>query len=462
MTMERARRAVPKLLARPSSSLRYVVYCRFWAVGMGVHLTLPDALDDRWLVPNLFGWVGLALIALNGSIVGWALAVIAKAWPLLFLHDQLTQSVYLLLTALAASVCMTAGPRGERTLATTVRALTLGVYGIAALHKMNRDFFDTAVSCANGGMQILAENWSLPALAAEELAPVWPPLFLATELALVVLFAVRPAWAVVLALVMHLPLTLIFAPAFAFTMIPGWVAFFRAGELRWYGSVWRRRWKIAVPIAVALFATSVALYFRDHWMPYPFWFLKELVLWVALVVAVLALVGRPREVLGPRPFWRVGTLRCRRWLPIAAAIVWLANGLTPYLGLQFHHAGAMLSNLRIDPGCWNSYVFPEAMRLRDPYIHVEHAEAPAARGREVLEDLVTGTLWNVVTLREAAKRWCDDGAAPLRIRGRYDGEPFEVADLCATETWPFDRPLVPGFLAFQRNLSPECPQACVH
>lgn len=451
-------------LGRPAAGLRYIVHCRAYAVGMGVHLTLPDALQWSWLVPDLLCAAGAALLALRGAVLGWALCAVGLAWPLIALEDQLTQSALLLACAVAATVAAfgPAASRAERlegALPLAVRLLTVGTYGLAALHKMNRDFLDPSVSCAVGGMTILAENWSLPALASPALHPYLPPLFLCVEISLAVLLVVRPGLGIVLGLLMHLPLTLIFAPAFAFAMMPGWVCFFREDELRHLGALLGRRWRTFTVLGLVPCAASIALYYQDHWVTYPWWFLKEAALWIALVWALASRIRRPPGLLGWWSAWRE-PVRAGRALPVVVAVLWLGNGLTPYTGLQFHHAGAMLSNLRIDRGCWNSLVFPESMRIVDPYVRVTQARVGGrVPGARELEAHIVERLWSEASLSRARARWCAAGAGPLWLTGTHDAEAFTLEDACAR--WPFDVPRT-GFRGYQQNLAPDCPQSCIH
>ncbi len=452
-------------LARPQPSLRYRVYCAAFAVGALAHLTLPDAWQDGWLVPDACLLVGALIVALGGGLLGWLLCFVGVAAPLLLLADQLTQSAYMLLCIVAALGCFLGRPetraaRLDRAFFFAVRLLTVGTYAIAAFHKVNRDFLDPAVSCASGGMGILAENWSIPALASPSLAPLWAPLFLSAEVSVAILWIVRPGLALVLALLVHIPLTVIFAPAFAFVMIPGWLSFLTDEDLRHFGRVWQRHHVLVLSIGLALGATSLGLYFRHHWIAYWLWFAKEIALYIALAFAVVAFVRRPAGVFRWLGAWREGWPRRRGAFAITLLCLWIVNGMTPYLGIQYHHAAAMLSNLRVDPGCWNSLIVPESVRIEHPFIRIERAQSGAKRGAAVLEADLTDTLWTPDTLWHALRHWCPEGAGPLRVRARTDHGTVDVADLC--RTFPFGRPLVPGWARFEHNLSPSCPQRCIH
>jgi hypothetical protein len=144
------------------------------------------------------------------------------------------------------------------------------------------------------------------------------------------------------------------------------------------------------------------------------------------------------------------------------ALLFVLNGLTPYVGLQLHHTGAMLSNLRIDAGCHNSLVFPEALVGRDPYVRIDEVSFAAGRAPDGYAASVTERLWGPDALYLARQRWCRAHREPLPLRGSYRGAPFDIPDFCADDGWRFARPWFPGLRRFQVNLSRTCPQPCVH
>lgn len=486
----------PDELAEPPLSLRWRVGCRALAIGCFVHLSLPDAHRLDWLVPNLvlaMAATSLLLAPRPGTARAYATfsgIALAKLVPLVFLGDQLTQSLLIALYSLCALLFARALPpptnanasphdtrdtphandtphahdtphaslesRGaphDATHARAIRLLLLGVYGLAAFHKTNRDFLDPAVSCATGGMKLLADNWSLPFPEGAS-AALWPHLFLLTEAALVLLGVWRPAWALLIALAMHVPLTIVFAPAFAWVMLPGWVAFLRDEDLAHLAHVWRtkRAWVIGLALVPAI--ASAALYFRDHWIPYPAWQLVELSLWFLLAWLVVALVTRRGGVLTGRLAWNERT-RSFTFVPLAILLV---NGTTPYLGLQFHHAAAMLSNLRIDEGCWNHLLVPESVRVVEPYVRIEAMEVgPETRAPEALITHAREALWHPASLRDAVERWCDAGAAPIALELRFEGRRVSVDDACDHLPLPAQ---ARGL--FQTNLPRRCPARCIH
>ena len=369
-----------------------------------------------------------------GSRLAWLACALGVLGPLLFAGDQLTQSVFMLVqcTLMLGAARLDTDDR-ERLVAPAMRACTVAFYAIAAFHKLNVDFFDPTVSCAVGGVELLGDNWSV---ALPDLGLAWPVLFIAVELGVAVAWATRPAFAVVLASAMHLPLTIVFAPAFAWILIPAWVWFFDDEDLAHYVATFRDKRVLAA--GVVLGAISAAFYFRDHWVPYPFWQLNELLLWIVLVASATAL-------------WRRGDrLRSRAPLrPLGWRAVWLVamivNASTPYLGLQFHHAGAMLSNLRIDRGCWNHLLVPELVRVREPYLRLDDAADDAA-DPELAEVLET-TLWHPAQLRAFLAEHCTE---PRMVR--IDGA---RVDACELELEGREG-------LFQTNLERRCPQQCIH
>lgn len=423
---------------------RYRLWARASLLGALAHLTLPDALEWTWLPADLLLLGGALAVAYYprahvGTLLGFLASAAGLLWPLLLLGDQLTQSVYMLFVVVAGLLCQ----RNERHFFGAVRLLTLGVYAAAIFHKMNADFFDPAVSCASGGLTVLSEMWSLP-LAPDFLAPLWPYAFAASELSLVLLFVLRPRIALPFAGLIHIPLTIIFAPSFAWVMAPGWIAFMREEDLKAWAAIGRERRLSIALIGLAGFGMGLAFYFQDHWVLYPAWQLKELALWVLAAGLITMSLRGPRiergawsEPMGKTP-----------WVLFA---LFVANASTPYLGVQFHHAGAMLSNLRIDEGCWNHLLVPESVRWSDPYIRVDAPDA----GDDVRAEFETA-LWHEASLRSAVRRHCAEGAAPLTLTIRAGGETRTLDDACEAEL-PRGRAGL-----FQTNLERECPQACVH
>lgn len=462
------RTRAPRWLRSPGAGLRYQVYCRAYALACAVRLSLPDALQEEWLLPGLVYWLGIGLLAFNGCVAGWLLCAIGAAVPIFTLSDQLTQSAYLLWCAVAALACWVGGAAGrvERLdlgLATAVRLGTMLVYASASLHKLNVDFFDPAMSCANGGLALLLEQANAAELASwlNIESPWWPRLFVVFELGVVLLMWLRPAVGVLAAAALHLPLTIIFAPSFVFTMMSGWVCFFSAEQLRLLWRRWRRRWRQIVVVGLALFGISRVLFFSNRWNTDPDWCLKEAILWLLFVGLFDAItMTRTNNRWGGRGVWTRRAPISRRLTVLV--LLFVANSLTPYVGIQFHHTGAMLSNLRIDAGCYNSLLFPESARLFDPYVRIDSIGFKAHRATAGSAAHVTARLWSVSALWRARQRWCRVHTEALPMAGMHDGRSFTVTDFCGETGWVFGEPRMSGMRRFQTNLMRKCPQRCIH
>ncbi|MEM9864150.1 MAG: hypothetical protein AAF938_21300 [Myxococcota bacterium] len=452
----------------------YRVWTLGWSLAIAAHLALPDARQDGWLIPNIaLGGATLLLVvrrrheALDRAL--WLVACGGLVAPLLFFADALSQSVYLAFGAASAALLPSA------THLQSVRGLTAAMYGAAFFHKLNADFLNGAVSCATGGITLFGENYGvdLSALTGGSLANVWPVLFLSAEASVALLLLRRPMAGIALAALLHVPLTIIFAPAFAWVMASGWTAFFSAELLQELRAFVAHRGRLLALVGAGFGVTSAALYFRVHESAYPAWQLGEFGWWiVAAVVGSFAFTKRR---------YRPPASRMR---PVSRLIValFVLNAATPYTGLQFHHAGAMLSNLRIDEGCWNHLLVPEAVRIREPYVRVEEASLTGdvddfdARVRSdsgeraslEIADLTPfeTRLFDPAGLHAAVAERCERlarfaarGAPALGLGLSFNAGSGAVNVPNACEDLPLD-PGQPG--AFQTNLQRSCPQACVH
>lgn len=465
MTARSARlRTLHWLLRSPSSDLRYRVHCRAFALAATARLTLPDALDSRWWLPSGALWLGAALLAACGAPLGWLLCALGTLAPHLFLEDQLSQSVFLCFCASTAVACAfgSRSGRGRRLteeLPSAVRVLTAGVYAFAVIHKLNSGYFDPRVSCANEGLRVLFANLRFPppeAWGDLASASFWPAVHLVVESAIPVLLLWRPGVGVLLGAAMHLPLTIIFAPSFAFAMLSGWVCFFTSGELGRALAAVRRHWVRVLCLGAAGAALSRLAFFPERWSEDPEWCIKEALLWflyAAIAVAVSADVGLATP-----------GATVRRWTArvVVPGALFTLNALTPYTGLQFHHAAAMLSNLRIDQGCWNSWLFPEVLRGRDPYVRLDRVVFAPGRATPEASGAFVDRLWEPAALLEARARWCRTHPEPLEVELSYQGRHFRIPDLCADGAWPLGEPPLRGFRRFQTSLTRDCRQRCGH
>ena len=76
-------------------------------------------------------------------------------------------------------------------------------------------------------------------------------------------------------------------------------------------------------------------------------------------------------------FYASQTLSVARSTNLWMSGCWFLFCLTPYVGIQFQHTAAMLSNLRVDNGCHNSLLFPSSWIGQDTYLRIHrHPLAP--------------------------------------------------------------------------------------
>lgn len=414
-------------------------WARAFAVASLVHLALPDFEQPGWWAPRLLNVAGAVWLLWRPARGAFLLCAAATAWPLLFLRDVLTQSMYLTWCALAAALL-----RSPESILQSIRWLTAGTYLLAALHKLNAAFFDPAQSCAHHAWAQVAERWQLP--TPEPLTAALPAMVVALEVALGAAVLLRSPLLWPLGLAFHLPLTVTLAPAFGAVMLSGYVAATPArAAVRWRRV--RRHGGLVLLAGVLAGVLDAALGALDPWL-------------LSKVVATGALLAASLLALGP-PWWR--PVEVRRGAAVVA-VAWFLHGLTPYFGVQYQHAAAMLSNLRIDAGCHNSWIFPEALRGADPYVRIDVASIGDGLRPERVA-LLRETLWNVPALHAMRRNWCLPEQRPIRLAGTWRGRTFAIEDLCA-ESWLAALPGAgwdpPGFQRFQKNLQRSCAAACIH
>ncbi|MEM1349810.1 MAG: hypothetical protein AAGI01_14710, partial [Myxococcota bacterium] len=434
-----------------------------WAfvLAMAAHLWLGDAWHVDWVLGDLFAIVGVTLLLISPGVLGWALCALGCLLPLLFARDHLTQSVLLVFFATTAAVAL-ARPGSARTRfwRGSWQVVTISTYVFATVHKLNRDFVSaTDASCGPYGVRKLMAYYDVTLAAPQWLLDASPHLILTTELSIPVLYLLgRRRLARALAIAFHIPLTLTMAPAFAFVMLAGHAAFLTLDELDTLRRTSASAWRVIAAIACALTTASLLAHGQlTEWTMAP----KEALLWGLLLTSLTVLAPSLRKPSPdpPNPLTPPGAL--------VVAAAFLFHCVTPYLGLQFQHTGAMLSNLRIDKGCWNSLVFPESMRIRDDYVRIHAAHLAHPGAYPDTEHTLKTQLWTGTQFLQMRRNWCAPHTEPIHIEGTWREERFVLEDLCdAKETLPFvadpSFQVLPNFLRFQKNLERACPQACMH
>ena len=153
----------------------------------------------------------------------------------------------------------------------------------------------------------------------------------------------------------------------------------------------------------------------------------------------------------------------RRPIRIACIpLLYALHGLSPYLGVEMQHSAAMLSNLRIDPPCANSLIFPSL--TDDPYIYIDDVQFGQVQ-RVKRTKIVRNTLWNLTALHTMKQNWCIPEQRPLRLTGSFRKQSFTIDDLCtdnSLDALTVGSMAPKGWQRFQKNLLRTCHTACIH
>lgn len=427
---------------------------RAFAVAVLIHAYLPDYDEPGLGGPRLLKMAGALLLLWRPHAVGFALCLGTSLYTLLTQRDVLTQQVLLACMATAGLAAALRGTRGAaRAALGACTAVTAATYLLAAIHKVNADFFDPHVSCAQHAWAQIEAFW-FAWLPPHDPPGAWLAVaVVGLEVALAALLLLGSPLVWPLGLAFHLPLTVTLAPAFGAVMLSGYAASMGPRTL----VRWRRALRPASHRRLVAAAGGVALVLDllAHGGFGP-WDGRVKVAGAGALFALALLGGRRRE---PRPLGRAA------WV---FGALYVAHGLLPYTGLKFQHTAAMLSNLRIDPACHNSLLFPPSLLVRDPYLYVDEASIGQGQ-RPERERVLRETLWNVAALYAAQANWCVPELRPIVLRGHWRGQPFDIPDLCEADFadhlpdagWP-PADLLPWYQALQKNLPRTCHMACVH
>lgn len=442
-----------------------------YAGAIGARWTLSNCRDPEWIPWMIVLTLGGLLVLFKRNRIGWLLCAIGIGVPFLTLRDWLTQSFVMLLIALVGCVSVDGRRAGSgQTVRDAAWLITAGTYLIAGFHKLNEGFFSVEKGCANEGWRRVDEMFAWAPLAVPEwLDPTLPYAVVAAEVLIFGLLLFRPRTAIVVGVLFHIPLTWAFAPAFVFVMFIGYAAALSDAQCeRLYRSFVRHFW-----ICLGVYVPALALYAwasgfntsrTDLWVKTP------------ILVLVLGLVSldlwthRGRDGTSDPPALGAAAWRRPRAIAALAALVFFLNGLTPYVGTQMQHTGAMLSNLRIDPECWNHFVVPVDALQVDPFLRIEEASLGDSEDdwRDI-EEVLRVRLWNATQVLQMRRNWCGGDREPIALSGTFRGAPWSVDNLCDEDVVLPSGPGVfggdgwfPDFLRHQKNLPRSCDMPCIH
>ncbi len=421
--------------------LRTKWWARSFAIASFFHVALPDFEHSDWVVPRF-------LISLTSLILLWRPMPLmflmnagAHVITLFFLRDVLTQSVLLFIFAIVgAHVSVFWRPIRLHGLS-LITALT---YLCAAIHKLNTGFMDMHSSCSLHALAQMGQRWGLS--FPSEVDPYIPWLTIAVELCLALSLGIRSRWYWPLAFGFHLPLVVTLAPAFGAVVLCGASAGLTGRDLVFIRRSFRKHVWLWIGFACAMMgiealAGTSILSAVQHVQ----------VGWYALACALAFVGSRGARVLSVTRPWRM-------------PLLWFLFCMTPYLGIQVQHTGAMLSNLRIDSNCHNSLLFSPELVLQDQYIRLKHVRFGTDRWTKRKGILEKG-LWNEAALFTMQRNWCVPWARPLSMSVVQNGEMISIPDLCSEGALDFFsvwQRRLSGYQRFQKNLTQSCDQRCIH
>ncbi len=458
-------------------------YLRLIYFGFFCHFLLADYDHNDWLFLRYSGIFALILLAFEQelklnrlmSIILVCSLIINKTLTLFFLRDVLTQSFYLWLLLwilLRYQWIKHIPPWGEdqndqiklfeRLLRPGICLLTASVYFLAAIHKINTDFLMTSQSCALHGVEIIVKTFHLPQwiqiLGESQFFDyrITAILIILLELSIGVLLIYQNPLSLLIAIPFHLPLTLTIAPAFGLIMIGGLIFSIQPNEMA------RLKALRTKPYFQIILLLMVALVFwaksSIQWLD----FIKTY-LYLYLFLGMIDLQVQTRSIMR---YW----VRVPMNLAVIPMMIFGIHGLLfPYLGLEMQHSSAMLSNLRIESRCHNSLIFPNLGI--DPYLYLDEVRFNHYTSGEPFEraQKLTQTLWHWTAFYTMKKNWCPSHLEPIYFKGHNQKTTFDIQNLCDDQAFKALADQLdigfcelPQWQRFQKNLSIDCHDACVH
>ena len=352
------------------------------------------------------------------------------------------------------------------------RALVLTTLLFATFHKINTDFLDPTVSCANLSAR-LSEWWPMPS----GMGRVSPALVVFMEGLCPVLLLVWPRVGILYTVIFIAGMAHIGPTAFAMMVVALSLGNLQPGD----AVVLRRLLRpLALPYVALLAGGSVLSYSvftgPQTWIRFLFFQLVafSVLYWVGALLVVrgrqlrrrIRVRGRDalRRALLPRwfrrgPTWKNPTPALSSWLVLGL----LVNGMTPYFGVKYRFSVAMLSNLRADEDRWNHPLVPRLLYLRDhdPFVHVEGVDPapPRIKSRKQQPMVQDGAF----APHEFRARWEESRRRGHRasLRLRYLGQSRTVDDLSTDLRLAELASSLPTRRLFQSSLDPG-PQRCIH
>ncbi len=401
---------------------------RLWSLMAFAHVTnngLALGFSTR-SVPNLL--LGLvALFVLVRPNDRWARTAMAALIGMSALAEAPFIGNHWVLAAAVSAAALVARPWGDtekwwRRFTPSARLILLIFYAFAAFAKLNRGFFDSAVSCSTFFADQMLKLYQLPEVAASSsFGTVLPFATVAVELSIPLLVLLRRTrgFGVWLAVAFHLFLTLdLIQHFFDFTLvlIPLYLLFAPEGRLLDFdrhlprltvlgGKPWLALGAVCVVATTLPFPEAVrvsgTLLVRVGWLWLLWYFVRHL---------VLRRPGPGASTVALRPTSIAGSV-------IVGLVV--LNGLSPYLELKDGFGFNMYSNLVTVAGETNHFIVPGTAELRDS--QSETAVILASSDEDFAEYVDSGFALPLINLRNYLAENPD-----ISVSFVVDGEQFDL------------------------------------
>lgn len=407
------------------------------AFGAAVFLTVRPKLDVAWLALSIL--VPLQVLSLLPKINNHSVlfAILGVAIAVSYIHGKY--------------VSKNKPANWLKTNEPFVRLVFLLGYGAAALAKLNAGFFNYQISCANS-MAKSVYSW-LPFKIPFETFQWLPYLVSATELFVFfgLMFSKSRSWALVVAVAFHFALSLnIYAAGLAFNpALYSMLVFFlpssasnRIVELaRNMSHQIASVSKNLLPGSYALFVIVIFIFWKlmpaNSSLATPSFIIETifaLVLVATIAYGALAFKNDPID----------GDLaKASNPLAVVVVVVLLLNAAMPYLGGKTGATLTMYSNLRVEGGKSNHFIFPRLpiKTAQDDLVQVTASSNPA------LYNLYkTGTLITFTTLQQAAISNPEMSVSYIR-----EGKTFSVSKVKDDRALNDINPIW-AYFAFYRNV----------
>lgn len=453
----------PKRSARATPSLGFSAFCAFYMVAF-----LLDATED-WEAPLLALATVVAVAVIHGwGVTRWsflAFLVASTAYNLVvdFPDPSNHNNIALVCNIFLVVVILYASRRPElahddealfEVLKPPLRVSLALIYVLAGFHKLNTDFFNDDVGCAEVFFRLMTLHTPLAdlglsggALVAFGVSVIFWELgggvmlwFRRTQPVMLVMSLIGHAILAELNIFdfssLAFALLLTFVPAAYWTVLSD-SSEVRIGRIR----IDRVGFYVWINVAMAVLA-GINYQLLDPWSP--FHRFQGLALNIGVAVFVWPMIRQalrrsPRIAWSGVPIWGSTTPKLALLLPVFV----LFFGLNPYLGLRNAGTFTMFSNLQVEADRSNHLLLGsnplEVSDLHEDTVTVIEIDPAHARKAEdaalSAEYDLSGNELHVVEFQKRIVDWRAWGLDGLAATYEYDGRRYETDDLANDNPW---------------------------